>query len=97
MAFWLNTCGRRGGADMAGGITGRLRRNDGFADLATMSTTAAVDFVANYFGIAPLSTTTRNALISAHQAERNAQPWVSWWAPTNLLTMAMLSPEMHMA
>jgi hypothetical protein len=53
--------------------------------------------VADHFGISPLSTATRNALIAAHQAERNAQAWVSWWAPTNLLTMAMLAPEMHMA
>jgi hypothetical protein len=82
---------------MARGITWRLRQNNGFANLATLSTADAVDFVANYFGIAPLSATTRNALISAHQAERNALPWVGWWAPTNLLTMAMLSPEMHMA
>ena len=62
-----------------------------------MSVTAAVDQVATYFNIAPLSTTTRNALIAAHQAERDSTPWESWWAPTNLLTMAMLSPEMHMA
>ena len=57
----------------------------------------AVDFVAAYFGIHPLSTTTRNALIAAHQAERNATPWKNWAAPTNLLTMTMLAPEFHMA
>ena len=33
----------------------------------------------------------------AQQAERSAQSWKSWWAPTNLLTMAMLAPEFHMA
>ena len=59
---------------------------------------AAVDYVANYFGIAPLSAVTRNALIAAHQAERSAQPRAtSWWTPTNLLTMTMLAPEFHMA
>jgi hypothetical protein len=57
----------------------------------------AVDYVAGFFGIAPLSATTRNALIAAHQAERNATSWQNWWAPTNLLTMTMLAPEFHMA
>ncbi|MFN8021951.1 MAG: DUF1800 domain-containing protein [Acidimicrobiales bacterium] len=96
-AYWLNTSALSGRAEVARGVTWRLRQNDGFANLSSMTVADAVDFVANYFGLTPLSTTTRNALIAAHQAERNAQPWVSWWAPTNLLTMAMLSPEMHMA
>ncbi len=96
-AYWLNTSALSGRAQVARGVTWHLRQNDGFANLSALSVADAVDFVANYFGIAPLSTTTRNALIAAHQAERSAQPWVSWWAPTNLLTMAMLTPEMHMA
>jgi uncharacterized protein (DUF1800 family) len=96
-AYWLNTSALSGRAQVARGVTWHLRNNDGFANLSSMTTAAAVDHVATYFNIAPLSTTTRNALIAAHQAERDAQPWVSWWAPTNLLTMAMLSPELHMA
>jgi uncharacterized protein (DUF1800 family) len=96
-AAWLNTSALSGRAQVARGVTWHLRDNDGFAELGSMTTAAAVDHVANYFNIAPLSTTTRNALIAAHQAERDAQAWVSWWAPTNLLTMAMLTPEMHMA
>ena len=44
-----------------------------------------------------MSTTTRNALIAAHQAERNSTPYKNYWAPTNLLTMVMLAPEFHMA
>ena len=96
-AYWLNTSAMSGRALVARSVTWHLRQNDGFAHLGTLTTSAAVDAVADYFGIAPLSTATRNALISAHQAERNAQAWVSWWAPTNLLTMAMLAPEMHMA
>jgi uncharacterized protein (DUF1800 family) len=94
---WLNTSAISGRAQMARHVTWKLRDKDGFASLNTMTVPAAVDFVANYFGIAPLSATTRNALISAHQAERSAQSWASWWAPTNLLTMAMTAPEMHMA
>jgi uncharacterized protein (DUF1800 family) len=96
-AYWLNTSALSGRAQVARGVTWHLRNNDGFANLSALTTAAAVDFVANYFDIAPLSGTTRNALIAAHQAERDAQRWVSWWAPTNLLTMAMLSPELHMA
>jgi len=96
-AYWLNTSALSGRAQVARGVTWHLRNNDGFANLSSLTTAAAVDFVANYFDIAPLSGTTRNALIAAHQAERDAQRWVSWWAPTNLLTMAMLSPELHMA
>ena len=71
--------------------------NGGFDDLYAMSVPDAVDHVADFFGIAPLSTVTRDALIAAHQAERASVQWDSWWAPTNLLTMAMLAPEMHMA
>ena len=41
----------------------------------------AVDYVAAFFGIFPLSTTTRNALIAAHQAERNSTPWHNWARP----------------
>ena len=96
-AYWLNTSALSGRAQVARGVTWHLRDNDGFANLSSLTTAAAVDYVATYFNMVPLSTTTRNALIAAHQAERDAQPWVSWWAPTNLLTMAMLSPELHMA
>jgi hypothetical protein len=35
--------------------------------------------------------------VSAQTAERSAQRWASWWSPTNLLTMTMLTPEFHMA
>lgn len=95
--YWLNTSSLSARADIARGVTWHLRQNDGFENLHSLSVAAAVDFVANYFGIAPLSTVTRNALIAAHQAERSAQNYESWWAPTNLLTMTMLAPELHMA
>ena len=104
-AYWLNTGAVSARAGVARGITWRLRQDPdgggplptGFDNLHAMTPAAAVDYVAGYFGIAPLSTATRTALIAAHQAERSAQAWESWWAPTNLLTMAMLAPEMHMA
>ena len=93
---WLNTGALSARAQMARTATWKLRENDGFAHLNSLSAPAAVDSVAAQFGIT-LSSTTRNALIAANTAERTAQPWPSWWAPTNLLTMTMLAPEFHMA
>ncbi len=101
-AYWLNTSAMSGRADFAEGIVWRLRQNGGFDNLYPMTAAQAVDFVSTYFGMAPgstyaLSTTTRNALIAAHQAERDTTPYNEWWAPTNLLLMVMLTPEFHMA
>lgn len=96
-AAWMNTSALSARAGMARHVTWILRRNDGFGFLNTMTVDAAVDHVANYFGITSMSPTTRAALVGAQQAERGAQRWASWWAPTNLLTMTMLAPEFHMA
>jgi hypothetical protein len=73
-------------------VTWQLRANNGFNNLYTMTAAQAVDYVAAFFGIFPLSATTRTALINARTAETN-----KWWAATNLLTMTMLAPEFHMA
>ena len=101
-AYWLNTSALAGRADFARSMTWWLRANatrpfyDGNV-IYNKTVPDAVDFVAAYFGIAPLSTTTRNALIAAHQAERSSTAYKNYWAPTNLLTMVMLTPEFHMA
>jgi uncharacterized protein (DUF1800 family) len=91
-SYWLNTSALAGRASFAQSATWQLRDNNGFNNLYTMTADAAVDYVATFFGIYPLSTTTRNALIAARTAEPN-----KWWAATNLLTMTMLTPEFHMA
>jgi uncharacterized protein (DUF1800 family) len=91
-AYWLNTSAVAGRADFALSVTWQLRANSGFNNLYTMTAAQAVDYVAAFFGIFPLSTTTRTALINARTAETN-----KWWAATNLLTMTMLAPEFHMA
>ncbi len=91
-AYWLNTSALAGRADFARSVTWQLRQNNGFNNLYAMSAAAAVDYVASFFGIYPLSTTTRTALIDARTSEAN-----QWWAATNLLTMTMLAPEFHMA
>ncbi len=95
-AYWLSTGAVSARASAARDVAHRLRQNDGFDNLHAMSVSAAIDYVADYFAISPLSDATRSALIAAHTAERAAQSWPSWWAPTDLLTMAMLAPEMHM-
>jgi uncharacterized protein (DUF1800 family) len=100
-AYWLNTSAIGSRADFARSMTWWLRDTGRpFADgnvIYNKTVPDAVDFVAAYFGITPLSTTTRNALIAAHQAERSATTYKNWAAPTNLLTMVMLAPEFHMA
>jgi uncharacterized protein (DUF1800 family) len=100
-AYWLNTSAVAGRADFARSMTWWLRDTGRpFEDgnvIYNLTVAAAVDYVAQFFGISPLSTTTRNALINAHQAERNSTPYKNWWAPTNLLTMVMLAPEFHQA
>ena len=101
-AYWLNTSAMSGRAGFAENVTWRLRQNNGFDNLYPMTAAQAVDYVSSYFGMAPgstyaLSTVTRNALIAAHQAERDTTPYNEWWGPTNLLLMVMLTPEFHMA
>ena len=91
-SYWLNTSALAGRADFARSVTWQLRDNGGFDNLYNMTAANAVDYVASFFGINPLSATSRTALINARTAEAN-----KWWAATNLLTMTMLTPEFHMA
>jgi hypothetical protein len=99
-AYWLNTSALAGRADFAQSMTWWLRDTGRpFASPTVISSRTvpdAVDHVATFFGVHPLSTTTRNALIAAHQADRSAAQQ-SWRATNNLLMMVMLAPEFHMA
>lgn len=95
-AFWLNTSALSGRARLARHVTWHLRQDETFDVIFAMTSAQAVDHVANFFGLS-LSGVSRNALIAAHQAERNSVSWDNWWGPTNLLTMVMATPEMHMA
>ncbi|CAB4890557.1 unannotated protein [freshwater metagenome] len=96
-ASWVNTSTFGARAEFARGVTWHLRQNDGFANLADMTIADAVDSVTAFFGIAPVSTVTRTAMTNFLTAQRAAAPWGDWWEPTNLLSMAMLAPEMHVA
>lgn len=94
---WLNTGAVAARAQLARTVASKLRQNGGFDFLHDLSVDAAVDHVAGYFGVAPLSATTRAAIVSAHAAERASTKSRSSAAPTNLLVMMMLAPEFHQA
>jgi uncharacterized protein (DUF1800 family) len=100
-AYWLNTSALAGRADFAQSMTYWLRDTgrpfESNSVVYSRTVSDAVDYVAAFFGVHPLSTTTRNALIAAHQADRSATSYQNWRATNNLLTMVMLSPEFHMA
>ncbi len=97
-AYWLHTSGMSGRANIAQYAVWSLTQ-DGrpFGDdnvISSKTATVAVDFVANFFGLS-LSTVTRNAIITTHQADRDSHPWWSWYTVGNLLMMVLMSPEMH--
>ena len=89
--YWVNTSVFGARAEFARDITWHLRQNGNNAVASGRTPAQAADFVAQMFGL-NLSTVTRNALISYLTTETN-----SWWDSTNLLTMAMMTPEFHVA
>jgi uncharacterized protein (DUF1800 family) len=95
-SYWLNTSAISGRADAARDLTWHLRDKGGFDELYKMTTPQAVDYVANFFGVT-LTAQTRNALMAAYDAEKASVKWDDWNAPTNLLTMVMVCPEINMA
>lgn len=94
--YWLSTSALSGRASLAKAVSSRLRENGGFDHLHDMSAADAVDEVAAYFRVT-LTPVTRDALIAAHQAERDTTPGNEQAAPTNLLTMTIVSPEFNQA
>ncbi len=99
-AYWLNTSALAGRADFARSL-GWWLRDDGrpFEGNAGLQQDGAggCRLRRRLLRHHSLSTTTRNALIAAHQAQRNATSWQNYEATTNLLVMVMLAPEFHMA
>ena len=96
-AYWLNTSAISGRALAARQVTWNLRSDSRFDYLNTLSVNDAIDATAAMFGITSMSATTRAGLAAAQDNERRARGADSWWAPTNLLTMTMLTPEFNMA
>jgi uncharacterized protein (DUF1800 family) len=95
--YWLTTSGLSARAEMARRLTWPMRANGQFDSLNSLTSEAAVDEVAKVFGIEEMSATTRAALVAANRAERSARGTRSYWAPTNLLTLAMMTPEFNVA
>ncbi len=94
--YWTNSSLFGARAEFARNVTWRLRKNGANAIAEDHTPDEAVDVVAAMFGLT-LSTTTRQALLGYIAVQRFNEPWIDWWESTNLLTMAMLTPEMHLA
>ena len=95
--YWLTTSALSGRANVAKKVASLLRANGGFDNTYAMTSADAVDFVATYFGVAPLATATRTALINALQTERTSSGGGNSKATTNLLIEMMLTGEMNVA
>jgi uncharacterized protein (DUF1800 family) len=94
--YWVNTSlfGKR--AEFARDVTWHLRQNDANKIGAGHTAAEEIDLAASMFGL-NLSATTRAALTDFVNVQRANEPYVGWWESTNMLTMAMLTPEMHVA
>ena len=94
--YWTNSSLFGGRAEFARQITWKLRQNNANAVSKGHTPAEAIDTVAAMFGL-DLSTTTRQALLDYIAVQRVNEPWIGWSESTNLLTMAMMTPEMHLA
>jgi uncharacterized protein (DUF1800 family) len=94
--YWVNTSVMGARAEFARGVTWQLRNNNANEISKGRTPDQVVDFVAQMFGLS-LSAATRKALLDYVAVQRANEPWIGWWESTNLLTMAMMTPEMHVA
>jgi uncharacterized protein (DUF1800 family) len=94
--YWVNTSVFGARAEFARNVTWNLRNNDGHAFSDGLTPDQAVDALAAMFGLS-LTSVTRTALLNYLAVQRQNEPWVGWWEATNLLTMGMMTPEMHVA
>jgi uncharacterized protein (DUF1800 family) len=95
--YWVNTSVLASRADFARSMTWPLREIAGDPhNITTRTIDDAINYVSAMFGLT-LSAQTRAGLTSFLTVQRQAEPWGGWWESTNLLTMAMLTPECHMA
>jgi uncharacterized protein (DUF1800 family) len=110
-AAWINTSSMGTRAEFARNATWSLRKlaadrpenalRGDMSSLGTATIPQAISAVSALFGLSsptsPLSATTNTAFTNYLTIQRASQRWTDWWEPTNLLTMAMLAPEMHLA
>jgi len=95
-AYWTNSSLFGGRAEFARDVTWRLRRNDANAIAKNHTPAEALAALEAMFGLT-FTTVTRQALLDYIAVQRTNEPWIDWWESTNLLTMAMMTPEMHLA
>lgn len=95
-AYWTSASQFATRADFARNATWLLRQGGANNVSAGRTPTQVVDHVSSMFGVS-LSDTSRAAMLSYVQTQRANEPWIGWWESTNLLTMAMLLPEFHVA
>lgn len=98
--YWINTSSFARRATFARQATWHLRDSNNpnpFSALLnavpSQTISAAIDSVCGIFDLLPLSAATRTAMTTYLTTQRAAQK--GWWEPTNLLTMAMIAPELH--
>lgn len=95
-AYWTNSSLFGARADFARDVTWRLRDSNA-NDIAEGRTAVEIaDALDAMFGL-DLSATTRQAILDYVAVQRANDQWGGWWLSTNLLTMAMMTPEMHLA
>jgi len=104
---WINTSSMGARADFAENVVNHLRNDSAYNwDVllrrngnVVVPVAQAIDVVATLFALKPLSVPTQTGMTNYVTAERNpSSPHRnSWWEITNLLQMAMVAPEMHVA
>lgn len=90
---WITSTAAWAKADFARFLIWRAISNGNVTDTADMSVPDAVEFVRLVFGLDALSNQTRRALEDYVHAERATGIWAQ---TVNLMTLAMLAPEMQM-
>lgn len=93
-AAWLTTSAISGRAQLAVAESYRICTGNDFDGINAMTPADAVDHVAQYFGVHPLSAPTRAALIDGVERGRAAN---DWYTTVNLITAVMLCPEFHLS
>ena len=105
---WINTSSMGARADFAENVVNHLRNDSAYnwdrlilrdSSNHVIPVVDAINVVASLFALKPLSAPTLAGMTNYLNAERNpASPHQnSWWQVTNLLQMALVAPEMHVA
>jgi uncharacterized protein (DUF1800 family) len=92
--YWVNSGAFAARAQFARHVSWTLAEQGFFDDVRSRTPEDAVDRAARLFNIHPLSTPTREAILHWYRACR-ATPWEDWAEPSNLLTMMLMAPELH--